>query len=238
VVERLISFAAFDGAAYGALAIADDRGAGVVGDGRGELAIEEGDVERGDGALRLHGADAGLICGVASQSSPLGFETGGGPAVSVQAIGVSAELESSDIDGFDAAGVAWSVEGSDQVGTLRTLWSGLADGSLLVLFSLRPPDVDDHGAEAVGAARIGRNGGVTAYAEPLLSTEYGGGGEHVRATLELWGEGEDPGLPARGAGEREHGGDARLGAGTLRAARFLWRLDGTPGIGGYEIVAP
>jgi len=113
-----------------------------------------------------------------------------------------------------------------------------ADGALLVLFALRPADAGDHGSETVGAARIDRDGAVTAYAEPLISTEYDVSGTQTRATLELWhDDAEDGAIADRAGGTRVSGGAGRIAAQTLEAARFDWRVGGVPGIGAYEILS-
>ena len=246
MVERLISFAGSDSGLYGAVALTGAAEAGesvasaFVGGPDGSVGFEQAEVSRGEGTLRLASDGEELILGLAAQTSPLGFETGPSRSLTVQAVGASAELSGPGADtlgsGFEATGVSWVVQGEADQALLRTAWSALADGSLLVLFALRPAGADNHGEETVGAARIGRDGSVTPYAEPLLSTEYDAEGAHTRATLELWGPDEDEGVPAtRGAGTRELGGRSRLGGGELAAARFGWRLDAMQGFGGYEI---
>ncbi len=240
MIERLISFAAADGDAYGSIALSGERGAALLTVGERVLSLDNYVATRGSGTLRLSGEAGELILGLAAQTSQLGFETGEGRSVGVQAVGVSGEssgLEGLDgLDGFEATGVAWSIEGEDDQGGLRALWGAFDDGSLLVLFGLRPEGVPDHGDETLAAARIAKDGAVISYEQPLLSTEYDAAGSPTRATLELWGDGEDD-LPTRGAGSRTGGGRSRLGDSTLEAARLALRLDGKPGVGGYEIFA-
>ena len=236
MIDRLISFADPEGEAYGAIGLVGDQAAGgyVLGPG-GALKIADGTASRGEGSLRVEADDGELILGLAAQTSPLGFETGEGRRVTVQAVGASGECRGS---GFEATGVAWTIEGEDDQGSLRTLWAALADGSLLVLFALRPQGAGDHGSETVAAARISRDGGVDSYAEPLLSTEYDAAGSHTRATLELWAaDPEEGALADRGAGQRTGGGRGRVGGQTLEAARFKWRVGGSAGIGGYEVLS-
>lgn len=242
MIERLISFAGSGSGAYGAVVLGSDgdpdAAAAYVGGPEGGLEIPDVTASRGDGVLRLQAGDGEAVIGLAAQTSPLGFETGPGRSVSVQAVGASLELSGSAADlvgpGFEATGVAWTLEGESDQSSLRTAFAALADGSMFVIFGLRPSDGSDHGAETIGAARIAKDGAVTSYAEPLLSTEYDATGAQTRATLELWAD-EESGLPTRGAGRRELGGRAALGEGALEAARFEWRLDGVGGFGGYEI---
>jgi hypothetical protein len=236
VIDRLISFADPEGEAYGAVALAGDRAAGgYLRAPDSALSIDDGEVTRGEGTLRIAAEGEDLILGLAAQTSPLAFETGEGRSVTVQAVGASCERGSS---GFEARGVAWAIEGEHDQGSLRTIWALLADGTLLVLFALRPTDAGDHGSETVGAARITREGGVTSYAEPLLSTEYDASGSHTRATLELWqADPEEGAFADRAGGTRVAGGAGRIAGQTLAAARFDWRLAGTPGVGAYEIIS-
>jgi hypothetical protein len=221
------------------VALGPAGGAALVCGPGATVALDDAEVSRGEGTLRLAAEGGELILGLAAQTSQLGFETGAGREVGVQAVGASGELRaagSAEPIGLEASGVSWTIAGEDDQGALRTAWAMLADGSLLVLFSLRPAAVDHHGSETVGAVRIAKDGAVTPFAEPLISTEYDAAGRQTRATLELWGENED-GLAVRGGGRRAAGGTARLGGGTLEAARFEWRVDGVGGLGGYEIIS-
>ena len=244
MIERLISFADADANVYGTVALGGDGegngslAAGFLGDEGTSLAIDRAAATRGDGSLRIDAGWGELVLGLSAQTSPLAFETGPGRSVSIQAIGASLETKGRAAGtlagGFEATGVAWQIEGEGDQASLRTAWAELDDASLLALFTLRPAGADDHGAETVGAARIGKGGAVSAYDEPLLSTEYDADGAQTRATLELW-SGEDDGLPTRGAGRRAFGGRGRAAGGVIEAARFEWSVDGVPGHGGYEI---
>jgi hypothetical protein len=238
VIERLISFSTPDSDVYGSVALAGERAAGLIAVGERVLALDDCAVTRGEGTLRLSGAGGELIVGLAAQTSLLGFETGEGRSVGVQAVGVSGETGGLEglggLEGFEATGVAWGIEGEEDQALLRALWGAFADGSLLVLFGLRPEGVPHHGTETLGAAQIAKDGAVISYEQPLLSTEYDAAGAPTRVTLELSGD-EDAELPTRGAGSRRAGGSSRLGEGTLEAASLSLRLDGKPGVGGYEI---
>jgi hypothetical protein len=237
VIDRLISIVDPQGEAYGAIALQGERAAGGYLRGPdSSLAIDDGSATRGEGAVRIETGGEDLVLGLAAQTSPLAFETGEGRSVTVQAVGASCQHGPS---GFEARGVAWAIEGEHDQGSLRTLWALLADGTLLLLFALRPTEAGDHGSETIGAARITRDGGVTSYAEPLISTEYDASGSHTRATLELWqADSEEGAFAERAGGTRVSGGAGRIAGQALEAARFDWRVGGTPGVGAYEILSP
>lgn len=236
MIERLISFAEADGDGYGAVAISAERGGAHFSGAGGKVnALSDVAASRGDGVLRLGagGLAEGAVLGIAAHTSPLGFELGEA-TITLQAVGVSADLPGGGQ--MEGRGVAWSFPAElGELSAIRTIWALLGDGSLLAIFTLRAKGVSDHAEERIGAARIGKDGAIGGWEEPLLSTEYDAAGGHVRATLELWAD-EDAGLPERGAGDRRSGGSAALGSSELAAARFDWRLLGKPGIGGYEIV--
>jgi hypothetical protein len=132
-------------------------------------------------------------------------------------------------------GIAWELP-DEGYSALRTIWAITAKSDLLVVISLRPEDVRDHGEELVGAAQILARDEPYGYVEPLLSTEYDENGIHTRATLELWTDGDGP--AERGGGRRIAGGALPTPQGRLEAARFAWSLAGSPAVGGYEILTP
>ena len=236
MIERLISFAAAQEDDYGAIAIdAGGEACAHVTIAGEAVAIDDATATAGEGTLRVGGDGSTLFAGIVAQTSPIGFEAPSGLEVQVQAVSLSGEVDRGEAvaaAGLEAVGVAWKLSSADGVAALRTIWASRGD-RLLVGFALRPEGAGDHAAEETGFATIHGDGSVEPYEEPLLSTEYDAAGVHTRATLELWPDEE---LPAhRGAGGRHSGGSARLGAGTLAAARFDWRLGGAPAPGGYEI---
>ena len=241
MIERLISFASVQGDDYGAIAIgAGGEACAHVTISGEEVALDDGTAAPGEGSLRIAGAAGTLFVGLAAQTSPIGFEAASGLGAQVQAVSVSGELERGEsaaadapAAGLEAIGVSWKLSAAGEVAALRTIWAARGD-RLLVGFAARPRGAGDHAAEETGFATIHGDGSVVPYDEPMLSTEYDAAGVHTRATLELWPDSDE--VPAdRGAGTRNCGGSARLGGGTLAAARFDWRLAGAPAPGGYEI---
>jgi hypothetical protein len=116
----------------------------------------------------------------------------------------------------------------------RSIGIVFADGGLLALTSAMPAGREHHGEEEVAAVLCDPDGAPVQFDEALLSTEYGEDGVQRRATLELWGDVEDP-SPRRGAGTlissvavRREGLDSRI-------AFFRWALEGREGLGTYEI---
>jgi hypothetical protein len=72
--------------------------------------------------------------------------------------------------------------------------------------------------------------------EALLSTEYDSNGMPRRIGIELWAEADSP--PTRLAGSRQ--GEVELGGDALRSelARMSYRLEGSGGVGTYELLLP
>lgn len=234
MIERLVTFADLEGPGYGAAAIGPGgAAAGVVG-GSELTPLESASSSRGDDTLSIESEAGKVVMGLSAQTSPIGFETPTGLNVGLQILRFSTEGPGPD-DGFDASGIGWSFGGeTDGIASLRTAWFLLKDASAFFLFAVRPEGASDHAAEQVGAARIRKDGELTAYGEPLLSTEYDSAGSHTRATLELWPDDPET-IAERGAGQQVVGASAEGAGGELHAARFTWAMGGVPGIGGYEI---
>lgn len=157
----------------------------------------------------------------------------------VRAYGVAASVSGgsfADGEGLSGPGVAWELPATG-FAALRTIWAANEKGGLILLIAMRPEGAASHEEELIGAARLLPGAEPYGYVEPLLSTEYDGTGAHVRATLELWAGAEEH-VPERGGGQRIGGGAVDTGAGRLEAARFAWKLDGSPAVGGYEILVP
>jgi hypothetical protein len=200
-----------------------------IGDGESVRASSGEPIEEGRAILN---SDAGLFEISWSPAGPmLEFAI---DDVIVSLYGIAASGAQGDLQ-ISGPGVAWELP-DEGYSALRTVWAITAKSDLLVLISLRPEDVRDHGEELVGAARIMARDEPYGYIEPLLSTEYDETGIHTRATLELWTE--EGGAAERGAGHSIAGGAISTPLGRLEAARFAWSLGGSPAVGGYEILTP
>ncbi len=79
---------------------------------------------------------------------------------------------------------------------------GSKSGDGIAVAAVRPRKASGHANDAVHAALLDPCAGVTAVAEPRLSTTYGGDGTPTRAGLELWLEDENEHYPRRAAGDR------------------------------------
>jgi hypothetical protein len=224
--ELLLSCVATDGDGYAALL---DSGAGV-GAMDGKTVSVSGAVQLEADGMRVSAEDAeGVAASWSAQGGRLEIES---DELRVAATPVTAAVEG-DFE-LDGEGILWELDVPSAT-ALRTVWARFEDGGLLVLILIRPEGADGHGDEQAVCVRQPPEGDAFGYEAPLLSTEYDPAGAQRRATLELWPT-RDEGLPDRGGGVRSGGGAARAGEQRLEAARFEWRLDGTPGVGGYEIL--
>jgi hypothetical protein len=119
----------------------------------------------------------------------------------------------------------------------RSLAIAFSDGGMLALRAARPRGAHGHGDEEVVAAIVDADGTVVQIDQALLSTQYDDQGRHVRATLELWEAGEEPGPPRRAAGAIVCGTSLAVGDRRLDVAFFRWSMAGRPGLGRYEVLA-
>jgi hypothetical protein len=120
----------------------------------------------------------------------------------------------------------------------RSIAVAFSDGGILALDAIRPPGAETHAEEEIVAAFADPEGTATAFAETLLSTQYDEDGRQVRATLELWPEQESTPRPGRrAAGTIVCGTSLMLDERRLDLAIFRWSMDGTPGLGRYEVLS-
>lgn len=126
----------------------------------------------------------------------------------------------------------------DEVSLTRSIAVAFGDGGILALRAARPRGSADHGDEEVVAVLAGPDREVTRIREPLLSTQYDDAGRHVRATLEMWPDGDaEPSPPLRAAGSIVCGTSLAVGEGQLHIAFFRWSMNGRPGLGRYEVLS-
>jgi hypothetical protein len=129
-----------------------------------------------------------------------------------------------------AAEADWS-----QIERRRSLAVALADGGLFALSAALPAGAGGHDEEEVVAAMTGHEGEPVAISEALLSTTYDDAGRHIRASIEVWLEGESI-APLRAGGAIVCGASVPLGELRLDTAFFRWSVDGRPGLGRYEVL--
>ncbi|MEK6277781.1 MAG: hypothetical protein AABM29_07205 [Actinomycetota bacterium] len=124
-----------------------------------------------------------------------------------------------------------------QLELTRSVAVAFSDGGMLALRAARPRGAQGHGDERTAAVVASADGEVTRIEQALLSTQYDEAGRHVRATLELWAAGPEPGPPLRAAGSIVCGTSLALGDQRLDVAFFRWSISGRPGLGRYEVLA-
>lgn len=149
------------------------------------------------------------------------------------------EWDEGALDGLreplDEVKAAWRLAGEldwDAVEALRVFSGRFEDGRTLAVGGLRPAGSEGHAGEVVAgildASERLESGAV------LLSTEYGPDGLPRRVGLELRTGAE--GLPLRVAGDVERAETAVEGGVRHVRAALKLRLDGTGGVGVYEIL--
>jgi hypothetical protein len=121
----------------------------------------------------------------------------------------------------------WAGDPTASAGVFRHLAVPSADGALLVSIARAEPGAPDHAAEASAAWLIDPEGGVAAYPEALVSTQYDADGAQTRVGLELWGTEEDA-PPLRAAGTAAGEG---LRQGNVTAALLRTSAEGHAGVG-------
>ena len=203
----------------------------------------EAQVEKSEAAanLRLELDGASLRLELAPLAAPLAL---GGEEPGAEALTVCRMLGELDAGGrtrsISCLGIrsdGGSGEGVDAALT-RSIAVVFGDGGILALDAVRPRGAETHAEEEVIAAYADPEGISTPFAETLLSTQYDGDGRQVRATLELWSEEETAiSRGRRAAGTIVCGTSLALGERRLDLAIFRWSMDGTPGLGRYEVLS-
>jgi len=225
----VVSFAAGE-AGYCAM-LATDSGTTAVTtgpEGRSEFSSTE---PPEPGRAKLAG-ESGEIELAWTPAGPLLEFSIGIPSVRAYAVAATASGSGGSLAG---PGVCWQLP-ANGFSAMRTVWAATQKRGLVLLVAGRPEEASAHGEELVGAARLISDADPYGYGEPLLSTEYDGAGLHTRATLELWPEFAEH-VAERGGGVRVAGASLASDGHRLEAARFAWTLEGSPAVGGYEIVS-
>jgi len=118
---------------------------------------------------------------------------------------------------------------------IRLVSARFEDGAVLGVAALRPREARGHGDDVVIARFVGADGEETTTSDALVSVEYDAGGTPRRLGIELWPEPDS--APRRVAADREAESEARSAEGR-NAVAMRFRLDGTGGIGLYEVLRP
>jgi hypothetical protein len=206
----------------------------------------------------LPGLGDGEILAVVSQTGELiaaGTTREGGFELGEEGIGARASLDGVEVEAsatgeggslvlrregaeqaLRPAAIGGPLPGADQSALLRviTVLPG-AEGTAITASAARPAKAPAHDAESLRAQVSPGAEAAREVFEPLLSTQYDAAGGQARAGLELWVAAEDA-APLRVSGLRR--GEARLGLADgweLRAASFIWALDGDTTAGSYLI---
>jgi hypothetical protein len=209
--------------------------ADVLACGPGDLAIELGDGEgQGNAEMALDGTKLELeLTPLARPLAVAGELSGGAELTLCRALGgVEGPAGRREIACLAVASKP-TAAASETAVIHRSIAIVLADGGLVAILAARPRDAGGHGEEEVAVA-VRDPAGEVDVNEALLSTEYGDGGRHRRANLELIREGEHP---LRGAGAIVCGATLEQSPARVETAFFRWSLDGRPGLGRYEIVS-
>ena len=143
------------------------------------------------------------------------------------------------LESFDGAETEplWERAGDldwDEIELFRVLTGRFDDGRALAVAALRPAGADGHGDDAVAGVLV-TDGESNAFAEALLSTEYGPDGEARRVGLELYPE--DQGLPLRVAADVTGIDEFDVG-GTRRTRVALKLRAGGEGVGILDVIKP
>ena len=141
----------------------------------------------------------------------------------------------SRVDCLGQRGHQWGAPDWDRIALARTVSAWFDSGAGVALTSIGPDGAAGHADEAVSAYVLGPDA-VTAIAEPLLSTTLDGDGRQRRASMELWEERDERSFAHRAAGEAICGTTLDLGRLRLDCAFFRWWMEGSEGVGRYDVL--
>ncbi len=129
-------------------------------------------------------------------------------------------------------GHGWGEPDWSRIEAARTVAAWPQEGFGVTLASVRPQGAP-HASERVWAALLDEQGTLRVD-DVRLSTTYDGEGRQRRAGLELWLDGDEH--PHRGSGEVLCGSTLDLGQLRLDCAFFRWSVDGSTGVGRYDVL--
>ncbi len=138
------------------------------------------------------------------------------------------------VDCLGQRGHTWGAPDWTRLELSRTLGVWLDDERGIALASVRPRGAEGHEDEIVSAWLLDDE--PVSIDDPRLSTTLDGGGRQLRAGLELWVDEEGEQGPLRGAGEAVCGTTFDLGELRLDCSFFRWRMEGSAGVGRYDVL--
>lgn len=143
-----------------------------------------------------------------------------------------------EIDCLGQRGHQWGAPDWEGLSMSRMLSAWLGRELWVTVAAVRPAGAEGHADEDVHAWLVAPEdgpGGPVRVDEARLSTTYDGDGRQLRAGLELWTDPDSP-YPRRVGGEAVCGTSLELGRLKLDAAFFRWRMEGTEGVGRYDVL--
>jgi hypothetical protein len=199
----------------------------------GEVHAAAARITPGDDATELSLEAPIASCEARLEAAPASLPAEDGPqGVEAAAAVASFELSKGDASGAKKADghlTRWSDDPAGGASVVRHLALPGADGSVLLVVSVRPKGGGEHSDELAGAWILG-SAEPSPFGEALLSTEYDALERPTRAGLELW-PAESDAPPARAAGTRLGGvEEERIAAALLDAS-----VEGFRGIGTYVL---
>jgi hypothetical protein len=129
-------------------------------------------------------------------------------------------------------GHGWGEPDWEQMKSARTVAAWPEAGYGIAITSVRPAGVA-HADDATWAALLDAESALR-IEDPRLSTTYDADGRQRRAGLELRVHDDEPAI--RASGEVLCGSTLDLGALRLDCAFFRWRIDGSTGVGRYDVL--
>jgi len=131
-------------------------------------------------------------------------------------------------------GQLWGNPDWSRIELARTVSVWLGEDRAVTLTAVRPAKSKGHLDEAL-SAHVFESGEALAVQDPRLSTTYDGERRQRRAGLELWMD-EESDHARRIAGEVLCGTTIDLGEQRLDSAFFAWRMEGSEGVGRYDVL--
>ena len=147
---------------------------------------------------------------------------------------VRGRVGGTSLSGVGQRGHSWGNPDWDKIALTRSLGAWFAEGTGVVLATVRGAKASSHADEAMwGASFTGER--TVELDEVRLSTTSDSEQRQIRAGLELWLTKDDE-YPVRGVGEVVTGSTLELGALRLDVAFFRWHIEGRTAYGRYDVI--